>query len=141
MNTPEELQPLLADRLQRANETLMDAQLLLRHGGSPISVINRSYYAMFYATQALMAKREIPVSKHSGVIAQFDQGFVKTGVFAKSMSRALHRAFDFRQIGDYREMFEITQQQAEEILQEAEQFIQAIVAYFSDPPTNSPSKS
>lgn len=125
-----ELAPLVVDRLQRAEETLADAQLLLHHGGSPISVINRSYYAMFYAAQALIIKREIITSKHSGVIARFDQEFVKTGVFDKTMSRALHRAFDFRQISDYREMFEITQQQAEDIFHDAKRFVHSILVYF-----------
>lgn len=125
-----ELAPLVIDRLQRAEETLADAQLLLLYGGSPMSVINRSYYAMFYAAQALMVDREIVTSKHSGVVARFDQEFVKTGVFDKTMSRALHRAFDFRQISDYREMFEVTEQQADDIFQDAKRFVRSILVYF-----------
>lgn len=138
MSTTDERQPLIADRLQRAVETLSDAHLLLHHGGSPFSVINRSHYAMFYAEQALMVQSETAASKHSGVITAYDRQFVKTGVFDKALSRALHRAFDFRQIGDYREMFEVTQQQADEILRDAERFVQAIAAYFSDLSAHSP---
>ncbi len=138
MTTPDERQPLIADRLQRAAETLSDARLLFHHGGSPFSVINRSYYAMFYAVQALMVQSEIIAVKHSGVIAAFDRQFVKTGVFDKALSRVLHRAFDFRQIGDYREMFEVTQQQADEILRDAERFVQTIASYFSGLSADSP---
>lgn len=42
MSTADERQPLIADRPQRAVETLSDVHLLLHHGGSPFSVINRS---------------------------------------------------------------------------------------------------
>ena len=45
---------ILAYRLERAKETLQDAHLLLDQGGSPGSIINRSYYAMYYAVQALL---------------------------------------------------------------------------------------
>lgn len=42
---------------------------------------------------------------------------------------------------DYREMFEVSQQQADEILRDAEQFVQSITAYFSDLPTSSPDQT
>lgn len=100
------------------------------------------YHAMmFYAAQALMVQSETAVSKHSDAIAAFVRQFVKTGVFDKTLSCALHRAFDFRQIGDYREMFEVTQQQAYEILRDAERFVQTVTAYFSALPADSSGQS
>jgi len=45
---------LVGYRLQRAIETLRDAHLLFEQGGSLWSVINRAYYAMFYAVLALL---------------------------------------------------------------------------------------
>ena len=44
---------LLAYRLREAEETLADARTLLEAGGSTRTVINRSYYAMFYSLLAL----------------------------------------------------------------------------------------
>ncbi|MDK2895628.1 MAG: uncharacterized protein PWQ98_1755, partial [Moorella sp. (in: firmicutes)] len=41
---------LINYRLNEAYEVLADAQKLLATQGSPRSIINRSYYAMFYAT-------------------------------------------------------------------------------------------
>ena len=70
---------LISYRLERARETLQDAHLLMDQGGSPGSVINRSYYAMFYAVLALLTTLGKGSSKHSGVIALFDQYFVKSG--------------------------------------------------------------
>lgn len=39
------------------------------------------------------------------------------------MSKWLHKAFDLRQIGDYRELASLTEDQAKEVLQWAEDFI------------------
>lgn len=44
------------------------------------SAINRAYYAMFYAANALLATKGIARSKHSGVIAAFREHFVKSGL-------------------------------------------------------------
>ena len=92
-------QQLVAYRLVRARETLKDAHLLAEQGGTPGSVINRAYYAMFYAVLALLTSLGLGASKHSGAIALFDLHFVKTGEIPKEMSKAIHKAFDLRQMG------------------------------------------
>lgn len=94
---------LIRYRLTMARETLEDARVLRRQGRSPWSVINRAYYAMFYAALALLLFSGRGATKHSGVIALFDEHFVKAGVFPAEMSRWLHRAFDLRQLADYRD--------------------------------------
>ena len=122
---------LIAYRLTRAKETLQDAYLLAKEGGTPGSIINRAYYAMFYAVLALLTSLGKGSSKHSGTIALFDQLFVKTGILPKDMSKAIHKAFDLRQIGDYRELIELDQEQAEDVLHSAEQFLGAVEKYLS----------
>jgi uncharacterized protein (UPF0332 family) len=122
---------LVAYRLTRAKETLQDAHLLAKEGGTPGSIINRAYYAMFYAVLALLTSLGKGSSKHSGTIALFDQLFVKTGKLPKDMSKAIHKAFDLRQIGDYRELIELDQEQAEDVLHSAEQFLGAVEKYLS----------
>lgn len=119
-------QSLIAYRIKRARETYRDAILLLDEGGSPESVINRSYYAMFYSVLARLTSLELGSSKHSGVISIFDKNFIKSGKFPESMSKDLHKAFDIRQIGDYREMYQIDREQAKEILNSAGRFIEAV---------------
>ncbi len=124
-------QQLIDYRLGRAWETLHDAQLLIEQGGSPGSVVNRSYYAMFYATLALLTKLGKGSSKHSGVIALFDQFLVKTGEFPRAMSKALHKAYDLRQIGDYRELIELDSELVQDILLSADQFVNNAETYLS----------
>lgn len=124
-------QQLITYRLERARETLQDAHLLFDQGGSPGSIINRAYYAMFYSVLALLITIGKGPSKHSGAISLFDQYFVKSGQLSKSMSKALHKAFDLRQIGDYRELLELDQEQAGEVLHSADRFVEAVEALLS----------
>ena len=117
---------LIRYRLETAEEMLKDARVLKEHGGSPISIVNRAYYSVFYATLALLVTADVEPSKHSGVLAKFDELFVRQGIFPKEMSRMLHRAFDMRQAGDYQKSRVITEEQALEVLASAEKFIKAI---------------
>jgi len=110
-------------RMERAIETLEDARKLFSQNGSPASVINRAYYSMFYAALALLAAVGQQTSKHQGVLALFDQYFIKTGLLPKEMGRFLHKAFDMRQTGDYEEEAELTTQDAKELLMFAKEFI------------------
>ena len=117
-------QAVINYRLQRAQETLSDAHLLFKQGGSLWSVVNRAYYAMFYAVLALLTSIGKGASKHSGVIALFDQHFVKPGHFPKEMSKAIHKVFDLRQMGDYREFFTLDKEQVQEVLDLADSFVE-----------------
>jgi uncharacterized protein (UPF0332 family) len=111
-------------RLSQARDSLREADVLLREGMSPRSVMNRLYYAMFYAVLALLQAKQLGTSKHSGAIALFDREFVKTGILPKELSKALHRAFELRQKGDYMEEAEITPADLEEVRPLVENFLE-----------------
>jgi uncharacterized protein (UPF0332 family) len=85
--------------------------------------MNRLYYAMFYTVLALLQNKELGTSKHSGAISLFDREYVKPGIFPREMSKALHRAFELRQIGDYMEETEVTSHDIEEIRPMAAEFV------------------
>lgn len=125
-------QALIRYRLEQAKEALGDARMLYDQGGSPQSVVNRSYYAMFYAVLALLVTIDRGTSKHKGVIALFDQEFIKQDVFPREMSAMLHRAFDMRLTGDYREMLRISREQSTEILNSAIEFVNSIEKKLSE---------
>ena len=125
----EEKKALIQYRLSQAKDSLKEADVLLREGMSYRSVINRLYYAMFYAVLAILQEREVGTSKHSGAISLFDREFIKTGILDKSFSKVLHRAFELRQKGDYMEQTEVTKQEIEEIQPKAQDFINKIENY------------
>ena len=89
-----EIEILIKHRLEQAQEALDDAKYLIDGNRSPQSIVNRSYYAMFYAALALLQKISKAPSKHSGVISLFDKEFVMRGVFEKELSKNFHKAFE-----------------------------------------------
>jgi len=52
----EHVEILIKHRLEQAKDAVNDARILLDHQGSPQSVVNRSYYGMFYAALALLQR-------------------------------------------------------------------------------------
>jgi uncharacterized protein (UPF0332 family) len=81
------------------------------------------YYAMFYATLALLAARQLASSRHSGVIALFHREFVRPGLFAREWARYLDIAFNLRNRSDYQDFIAPDVVQVEELLEAAEPFI------------------
>lgn len=117
---------LIQYRLERADESLQDAKILYKNEGSPSSIVNRAYYSIFYAALALLVTEKVEPTKHSGVLAKFDELFIKRGIFPKEMSKIIHQAFDMRQAGDYQKSVTITKEQAIDILESAEKFIKTV---------------
>lgn len=110
--------------IERADKYLTSARSLLEDGDYESSV-SRTYYAMFYVAEALLLTKGLTFSSHRGVISAFGEHFVVTGVFEKDMGRQLNLAFEKRQLGDYEYTFVITRDEAEELLEKGEAFVQA----------------
>jgi uncharacterized protein (UPF0332 family) len=115
-------------RLGQAHETLEEARALEEHDLWR-GVINRSYYAMFYAVLALGVLKQVVLTKHSQAIAFFDKEFVKPGIFSRELSRSLHLAFDQRQVNDYGDIWAVSQEEAQTVFSEAGLFVQTIAGY------------
>lgn len=117
---------LIQYRLEQARDTLRDAYSLYENHGTPVSIVNRAYYAMFYATLALLITIDRGSSKHTGVIAIFDEEFIRQHVFPRELSKMIHQAFEMRQEGDYRDASKITVEKAEKALKSAEEYVALI---------------
>jgi len=116
-------------RLKEANESIDEAIYLVSGKKSARSIINRVYYAMFYAVLALIVFEPYSSSKHSGVLSYFNKRFIKEGVFPEELGRLINRAFELRQRGDYREYVEIQYKEVEPLIEKARVFIQAVEDY------------
>jgi uncharacterized protein (UPF0332 family) len=114
--------------MDQAHETLKEAEALRDHDLWR-GVINRSYYAMFYAVLALAALQDAAISKHTHAVAFFDKEFIHKNIFPKELSRSLHYGFDQRQTSDYGEIWEIEPGEAEVALSDAKSFVKAVGAY------------
>jgi uncharacterized protein (UPF0332 family) len=112
---PEEVETLMRFRLEQARIALGDAQYLLEGNRSPASVVNRAYYAMFYTVLALLQKGGKVPSRHTGIIALFDKEYVMKSIFSRELSKDLHKAFELRQISDYKVVDSTSLEEAHEI--------------------------
>ena len=75
----EESLALISYRLERSRESLRAAEIMFENNMLTFSM-NRVYYAMFYAVQALLVSREVSFSKHGQVKAYFNREMIKTGI-------------------------------------------------------------
>jgi len=96
------------------------------------SAVNRAYYAIFYAANALLRTQGIVRSKHSGVIAAFRQYFVKPGLIEAEYSRIYERVMDDRHIGDYDVETTIEPERARIDLEDAQRLVQRIERYLRE---------
>lgn len=125
MTTQEQRKLKIAALLKRCQEEIAAAQDDCSKNYLH-SAISRAYYAMFYATSALLLIKDIEVSKHSGVIAAFGREFVKTGEIESKYHAMLEHAFDERQTSDYDYLMDIVADHAQGLVQEAQEFCQRI---------------
>ncbi len=117
---------LVAYRMDQARAALEEALVLHRSGYTTLGVVNRAYYAMFYAVLALLQKSGHAPRKHAGVIALFDSEFVRKGHFDKIYSRHLHQAFNLRQTSDYQPGEPVDEDTTDTLLKNAAAFIRAV---------------
>ncbi|MFZ3090343.1 MAG: HEPN domain-containing protein [Nitrospirota bacterium] len=128
----DEITTLIKYRLEQAQTALNDAKFLLDGNRSPQSIVNRAYYAMFYAALALLQKIGTVPSKHTGVISLFDTEFVLKGIFHKELSKSFHKAFELRQVSDYKTFKPISKEKVEETLNNAVCFVETVLKYLSE---------
>ena len=93
-------------RIETAYQTFQAAKVLAQNGFWN-SAVNRLYYAIFYAVNALVFN-EIYTHSHSGMRNQFSRYFIKTGKLDKKYGKLLVQLYDWRQKGDYENLFDFT---------------------------------
>ncbi len=112
-------------------EALEDAKLMFSSGRYKNS-LNRSYYSVFYGIRAVNVLDGFDSSKHSGVIAHFNQHYVKTGIFPKEASKIVKLASEKREEADYLDFFVASKADAESLIKSAEEFQKWVDQYLRD---------
>ena len=92
-------------RIESAHKTFEAAKVLAENEFWN-SAVNRLYYSLFYAVNALLVINEIQTKSHSATKSQFSLYFVKTGKFDRKYGKLLSELFDWRQKGDYENIFD-----------------------------------
>lgn len=115
-------------RFHRAEESF-DEALILAENDRWNAVVNRLYYSCFYAVIALLLKNGIETQTHDGARTQFGLNFIKTGLIDKRFGKHFSKLFDYRQKGDYGDLFDYDERTVSPLIGETKEFIIEIKKY------------
>jgi len=114
--------------LARAERSIISATLLIKEKDYE-GCVSRCYYAMFYATEAILLTKKLKFSSHKSVITLFGKHFIKYGTFNPELGKRLSKTFEKRLIGDYSFDTKISKDDARESLKWAQDFVKEIKKY------------
>jgi len=121
----EETRTLITYRLERARESLEEANILLERGYGN-TFVNRLYYACFYAISALLLTKGLSSAKHSGIRSLFHQNFVKSGLVKTELGQLYDMLFDNRQKADYADLVRFDLNEVCDWYDEAQEFVETV---------------
>lgn len=114
----------------KAQSALRKARGCLRQASALLQLrefdgaVNRAYYAMFHAAEALLLSRHgLEFARHGHLLGAFGKHFVATGLVPKHMHQLLHWAFHTREKADYDLAVEVSVEEATESCAAAEEFV------------------
>lgn len=109
-------------RLSSAFNTYEAAKILAENGFWN-SAVNRLYYSIFYAVNAILYLNDISSKSHSSVKSQFSLHFIKTGRIDIKYGRLLSELFDWRQKGDYENIFDYDKESVEPLFLQVKEML------------------
>lgn len=109
-------------RMAMACEKISSARALVESGHYN-DAISRAYYAMFYASKALLLALGEDPHKHSGVVSLYGERIVKIGLTDSKYGTLLRDAKKLREQADYEDLFRATCEQADRAIRNAEDFV------------------
>jgi uncharacterized protein (UPF0332 family) len=116
------------DLVEKAERFLHTAEYTLSAGDYD-SYASRGYYAMFVMAEAALLTKGLTSSTHKGVMSLFGEHFAKTGVFERRLGSAINHAYRQRIIGDYGVDRRATKEEAEDLLEAAQDFVRKVKDY------------
>ena len=89
------MKPDVEKHLRIANETLREMEHLIA-GGFYEAVAKRTYNAMLNAATAALLAKEVPSDTRQAIVSEFNNAFVKTGLFDEKFYKYFRQAFNSR---------------------------------------------
>ena len=120
--------PEIQKLLDYADESHEAAKVLIDSGFIGFSAA-QSYYTMFYLTQALLLSKDLKFSSHSAVIAAYGKEFSKTRLLDPKFHHYIITAEERREDGHYGASENVSDEDALESFEWAEEFMQAVKEY------------
>ena len=122
-------------RLAKARRTLEDG-ITLCEKGSCISVVNRLYYAVFYAATAMLLTKKMSFAKHSATFSFFRKEFVNSQIIPAELGEVYKELFDNRQRGDYQDFIEFDKEVVKKWITGAKEFVDYATDWVENLKTN-----
>ena len=124
------LQASVNIRLEKARECLKAAENSILFT-SYATAANRLYYAIFHSIRAVLLTIGYSSRKHSGIIAEFRQRYIKTEVFPPEFSDIINNAFNMRNNSDYEDFFIVSKEDVIKQIENAKTFLASVEAYIN----------
>ena len=115
-------------RFEKAVHSLEIAGMLYGQGEFGYAQ-NRAYYALFDAMRSITALDGFDSSKHSGIIAYFNQNYVKTNLFSVNTSKIIRKASMLREKSDYEDFYEPDKTETKEVIELVTTFVNDVSLY------------
>lgn len=120
--------PQIRALIERADDSHQAAKVLLDSGHFNFSAA-QSYYTFFYLMEALLHSKGLDYSSHSAVMAAYGREFAKTQIIDPKFHRYIIIAERRRETGHYGEESGVSNEEARESFEWAEEFMQAVKKY------------
>ena len=115
-------------RLERARQTYLTSLDNLNNG-KYMDANNRAYFSVYNSIRAVLALDGVDFKKHSGVISYFREKYIKPKIFDSIYSNIIGKASIIRNKSDYEDFYIATHEEAEEQVNNALLFYDAIAEY------------
>ena len=112
-------------RLEKAQEVYGAAQVLC-DANQWNSAVNRLYYACFYSASALLLNKHISAKTHSGVIGQFSEQIVRSGLVSVEDFRVYAKLLNWRSKGDYNDLYDFCKEDVMPMMPKVKHFIDVV---------------
>ena len=124
-------------RVSEAREAFADAVTLIDRG-STLSVVDRLYYACFYAVSALICTEGGRPIEDSRLQTVFSQEWIKTGRFPAQNEKFFRCLFDLQHRSDFGDEAPPTREATQKLMAEARLFLDEILGYVEKYLENNP---
>lgn len=116
--------------LDRAADALESARHNL-NGKFYTATANRAYYACYYCIISLLYTKGIYSKTHQGARSKFSELFIKPATFPIRLAASIATLYDFRQEADYDLDADITEQEAEFLIEKANELYVLTSSYLA----------
>lgn len=123
--TNEERSILVQRELKKAHEAYQDIEIL-RAAERWNGAANRLYYSVFHAVNALFISDGLEAGHHKTSHSLFSMHYIKTDLLPIDYGRLYNNLQSLREKSDYNCFFDVSEQDIEQGIDIAEDFIQAI---------------